>query len=168
MEIEYRILNIKDIDDYKSIRLELLKGNPANFGSSFEEESQFDNVMWERRLNNKNATSIAAYYEEEIVGICVVVKNPRLKMKHVAHLNSMYVKLNQRRLGISKGLLNCAFELLQGSEVELMNLSVVEQNANAIALYKSFGFIENGIDQKAIKHQGVYYNLILMSKQLIE
>lgn len=166
MEIEYRILNIKDLDDYKSIRLELLKGNPTNFGSSFEEESQFDNAMWERRLNNKNATSIGAYHNDVIVGICVVMKLPRLKMKHIAHLNSMYVKPDHRRLGISKGLLNCAFESLLETEVEIMNLSVVEHNTNAIALYKMFGFIENGIDQKAIKYQDEYYSLLLMSKHL--
>ena len=92
MNVFYKVLNKNDLSDYKSIRLELLKENPTNFGSSFEEESLFEDEMWERRLNNKNATSIGAYIGNEIIGICVVMKNPRLKMKHRAELNSMYVK----------------------------------------------------------------------------
>ena len=166
MKIKSRILHIDDLNDYRNIRLELLKENPTNFGSSVEEESQFDDAMWERRLNNKNTTSIAAYHDGEIVGICVIVKNPRLKMMHIAHLNSMYVKPNYRRNGISKGLLDYSFDFLQGSDVEILHLSVVEHNENAIALYKKVGFKEIGIEPATIKYQEKYYNLILMNKNM--
>ena len=166
MKIDYKILGISELEDYRNIRLELLKENPTNFGSSFEEESHFDESMWQRRLNNINATSIGAYHENQILGICVVVKNPRLKMKHIAYLNSMYVKQEYRRIGISKGLLDYVFNFLKGSEVEILHLSVVEQNLNAISLYRKVGFENVGIEPGAIKYQGEYYNLILMNKKI--
>jgi len=166
MTIEYKILSINDVVDYKNIRLDLLKQNPTNFGSSFEEESMFDESVWQKRLSNPNATSIGVYNETQIIGLCVVVKNPRLKMKHKAHLNSMYVRDEFRRRGISKNLLNYVFEFLKDTDVEILCLSVVSENCNAISLYKKVGFIEDGMEQKAIKYKGKYYNLILMSKHL--
>ncbi len=53
MNIEYRILTVEDVNDYQSIRLELLKNNPKSFGSSFEEESTFLIDRWESRLQIK-------------------------------------------------------------------------------------------------------------------
>jgi len=166
MNVFYKVLNKNDLSDYKSIRLELLKENPTNFGSSFEEESLFEDEMWERRLNNKNATSIGAYIGNEIIGICVVMKNPRLKMKHRAELNSMYVKKEYRGQGVSVGLLNNVFELLKDTDVEILRLSVAAHNTSAISLYKKLGFVGNDIESKALKYENEYFDLVLMNKFL--
>jgi len=166
MNVFYKVLNKNDLSDYKSIRLELLKENPTNFGSSFEEESLFEDEMWERRLNNKNATSIGAYIGNEIIGICMVMKNPRLKMKHRAELNSMYVKKEYRGQGVSVGLLNNVFELLKDTDVEILRLSVAAHNTSAISLYKKLGFVGNDIESKALKYENEYFDLVLMNKFL--
>lgn len=166
MDIKYKILRTEDMSDYKSIRLELLKENPTNFGSSFEEESAFEDAMWEKRLNNKNATSIGAYSGNQIIGICVVMKNPRLKMKHRAELNSMYVKMEYRRKGVSVGLLSYVFELMRNTEVEILRLSVASHNTTAISLYRKLGFVGDDIESKALKYENEYIDLVLMNKFL--
>jgi len=166
MNIEYRVLTLEDINDYKSIRLELLKHNPKSFGSSFEEESMFTIERWESRLQNQNARSFGAYDGKEIVGLCVLVKNPRMKMKHKATLNSMYVKPTHRGKGISKRLLSEVFQHVQENKIEILTLSVVSDNVGAMKLYKNLGFVEEGMEKKAIKYDNEYFDLILMQKYL--
>ncbi len=41
-KISFQILNKTNVEEYKRIRLEGLKNSPLNFGSSFEEESLFN------------------------------------------------------------------------------------------------------------------------------
>ena len=166
METIYRVLTTNDVEDYKSIRLELLEENPTSFGSDHLEESQFDQERWIARLNNPNATTIGAYINNEIVGICVLVGNPRRKMKHKSTLNSMYVKASFRKQGIAKGIFNKAYEILKEKNVEYMNLSVMSDNLPAIVAYLKEGFVEEGRESKAIKDNDTYYDLVLMQKKL--
>lgn len=166
MNIEYRILMQDDLELYKTIRLELLKSHPTSFGSSHEEESKFNQSHWEKRLNNVNAITIGAFIDSKIIGICVVMKQPRLKMKHIAYLNSMYVREKYRRQGISKKMVEYALSLLEETDIEYLFLSVVSTNIAAINLYKELGFTEYGIDPKIIKYEGEYYDLLLMKKAL--
>lgn len=166
MNIDYKVLSLPDMKDYKNIRLELLKLHPTHFGSSYEEESEFQDSHWEKRLTNPNATSIGAYHGDKIIGICVVVKNPRAKMKHKATLNSMYVSKEYRRKGVSNGLLSKAYTILKIDKVELLQLSVMSDNLPAIILYLKEGFIEEGRETKAIKLDNKYYDLVLMQKKL--
>lgn len=49
--------------------------------------------------------------------------------------------------------------------IEKTTLSVVETNTNAIRLYKSFGFIEEGrLIKDRIHRDGRYYNTVLMGR----
>lgn len=166
MKILYRKLNLKDLQDYKSIRLELLKNNPTLFGSSYEEECLFDDNHWQKRLENPNATTIGAYDNDLIIGICVVIRNPRSKMKHKATLNSMYVNSEYRRKGVAKGLLNKVYMIVSDMDVEILQLSVMSDNVPAIISYLKEGFVEEGKETKAIKYNQEYYDLVLMQKYL--
>ena len=50
--------------------------------------------------------------------------------------------------------------------VEVLQLSVVSENEAARQLYASLGFVEYGIERKALKQGGRYYDEILMAKHL--
>jgi ribosomal protein S18 acetylase RimI-like enzyme len=163
--------DIKKLDnnnylDYKKIRLELLLDNKESFGSSYEEESLFNDEFWMDRLSKKNVHTIGAYIEEEIVAIIVLVLNVRSKMKHVATINSLYVKPSYRNQGIAYDLLKYAENIAKINGVERLNLSVVDSNTNAIELYQRFGFVNYGIEPDTIKVDNNYYSLSLMSKKL--
>ena len=161
-----RKLNKEDFKQYKEIRLELLKNEPMNFGSSFEEESNFDSIMWENRLDKKHIAAFGAFINEKIVAVTLAVMNPRKKLKHIATLNSMYVKKEYRRLGIGKELINKIEEYLVIKEVEIFKLSVVTKNEKAISLYQKFGFEIYGEEKNAIKLNKEYINLFLMTKNI--
>ena len=166
MNIKIKELSVKDIDDYKNIRLELLQNAPTNFGSSYEEEKAFEESMWINRLSKNTVITLGAYVNKEIVGLTVCVTSPRSKMKHVASIHSVYVKEDYRKLSIANELMTKAFSLLQERAIEQVNLSVVSDNVKAINLYEKLGFTTYGLEPNSIKYEEKYYDLLLMSKSL--
>ena len=122
---------------YKGIRLELLQKEPLSFGSSFEEENLFEDRIWKLRLTKEHVSTFGAFQNNEIVGICVVVSNPRSKMKHISSLHSMYVKKDFRGKGLGRQLIEFAEKTARNNNTQRMNLSVVNSNQNAKNLYKN-------------------------------
>lgn len=161
-----RVLNPSDYLSYKEIRLELLKNEPSNFGSSFEDESQFSDQKWITRISNINSYSIGAFIDSKIVGICVLMLNPREKMKHGANIYSVYVKKEFRKRGIAEKLINKAIDIALDNNVEIIYLSVVKENVNALNLYKKMNFSIYGEEPKMIKYNGIYMNQYLMFKHI--
>ncbi len=165
-DIRYRKLIENDVSKYRNIRLELLKKEPQSFGSSYEEESKLNDKIWIDRLTKEHINVLGAFDKDILVGICISVMNPRKKIRHLATLNSMYVQKEYRKLGIGKKLITNTLNDLKRRDIEIVNLSVVTDNTNAIYLYKSLGFSSYGIENNAIKINGKYSDLLLMSINL--
>ena len=166
MSIIVRRLTLDDINEYKEIRLEMLKLAPSSFGSSFEEESLFEDEMWINRLSKKTIKVLGAYEEGSLAGILLIVKNPRKKMKHIATINSVFVREEYRGRGIASTLLSSAISCLNCTEVERVKLSVVTINEHAIKLYESHGFNVYGTDKDSIKIDNDYYDQLLMEREI--
>lgn len=164
--INIRKLTIDDIEDYKSIRLELLRNHPENFGSDAEEESRFEESMWIKRLKNVNADSYGIYDGDDIVGVSVLVRNPRSKMRHFGTINSVYVKPSHRKAGLAKQVLLKIIDDANDYGLEFLRLSVVTTNQGAYKLYESLGFESYGIEKGSIKVNGIYSDQYLMQKPL--
>ncbi len=164
--METRLLDINDKNNFKKIRLELLKNEPKSFGSSFDEESRFEDIMWDNRLNKKHVFNVGTFSNNEIIGLAVFVMSPRKKMKHHATLNSMYIKKEYRNKGIAINMINFGIELLKKNNVEILDLSVSKGNDKAIKLYEKLGFIKYGDQPKVIKIDKEYINLLLYSREL--
>ena len=163
MNFEIRILQAEDYLLYKDIRLELLKNHPTYFGSDEQEEKAFDDTTWKNRLSKDTVDSYGVFNDGQLIGLAVVVYQPRRKMKHIANLNSMYVKPSFRHLGAASRLLDAIVRDLSLKKIHRLNLSVVETNASAIQLYQSNGFVEYGLEPDVINEQGKYHSLLLMS-----
>lgn len=164
--IYIRVLTVDDLCAYKSIRLELLKNEPVNFGSSYDEENSFDDSFWANRLTNNKIIVFGAFDQETLVGISLAVTNPRKKIKHIATLNSMYVKKEYQNKGIGKKLIIAVIKFLKDKDVEILNLSVVTTNIAGINLYKHFGFTIYGEEKKGIKLNNKYIDMYLMTLEL--
>jgi ribosomal protein S18 acetylase RimI-like enzyme len=78
----------------------------------------------------------------------------------------MYVRPRARQIGIARRLAEGVIEHAR-SRVELLQLSVVSENAAARRLYTSLGFEEYGIDRRGAKYQGRYHDDVLMVKMLV-
>jgi RimJ/RimL family protein N-acetyltransferase len=70
-----------------------------------------------------------------------------------------------RNAGVARRLVKTTIEFAR-DRVERIQLSVVSDNEQARQLYERLGFLVHGIEKKALKQDGRYYDEVLMSKDL--
>lgn len=147
----------------KKLRLEALQNENIAFGSSFEEEQEFSEKEWKKRINN----IIFALSNNEPIGLISYIFNNKIKSKHIAYLFGLYVKSEYRGKGIGKKLLESALnKIMENRNIKKINLSVNSQLNVPITLYKKFGFIEVGKLKFEFNIKEKYYNEIIMEKYL--
>jgi ribosomal protein S18 acetylase RimI-like enzyme len=153
-----------DAASYRDIRLEGLRCNPEAFGSTFETENARPLTFFSERLGGSE--SFGAFYGEELVGIAGLLIRPGQKEAHKSLLVGMYVRPSARKAGIGRKLVETIIECARG-RVELIQLAVVSDNEQARRLYERLGFVEYGLEKKALKQYGRYYDEVLMAKDLM-
>ena len=97
----------------------------------------------------------------EVIGWCDVTPKPRPIYAHNGVLG-MGLLPQFRGRGIGKRLIAQALAAAQDFGLQRVELTVRENNVNAIALYKKVGFEIEGVQREAILVDGSYENLILM------
>jgi ribosomal protein S18 acetylase RimI-like enzyme len=79
------------------------------------------------------------------------------KIQHRANIYAMYVTPKNQGLGVGEALLTEAINKAKSIEaIEKINLSVVASNEPAKKLYTKLGFKVFGLEEKAMKLNGVY------------
>jgi ribosomal protein S18 acetylase RimI-like enzyme len=162
-DVRIRRLTADDAELFRSIRLEALRREADAFGSTHEAECDKPLSWFADRLGGSHA--LGAFRGEALVGIAVLIVGQGPKMTHKGHLVSMYVRPEARRASIGRRLVEATIDIAC-RHVELVQLSVVKENAAARCLYAGLGFVEYGLEKKALKHGGRYFDEILMAKDL--
>ncbi|MFN7251724.1 MAG: GNAT family N-acetyltransferase [Anaerobacillus sp.] len=110
---------------------------------------------------------IVAEHNRNIIGILTFQRGALLKYAHHGSVG-MIVDINWRGKGIGKALLATLIQWADYNPMlEKLCLEVLASNKNAITLYKSFGFIEEGRQINQVKrNDGRYEDLIIMGKFL--
>jgi ribosomal protein S18 acetylase RimI-like enzyme len=80
----------------------------------------------------------------------------------VADLGLM-VAASHRRQGIGSALLERTVEWARANGVAKLELHVFAHNTPAIALYESFGFVQEGYRRRHYRRDGDYLDAILMA-----
>ena len=161
--MDIRVLNAQDKQAYRTIRLNALKNSPESFGSSYEEEVAFDLDRFTKRITKPNSCTFGAFEGHKLGGICNVSFQPRKKMNHRADIFSMYVEPEFRGKGVGKALIERADKsALERKTVQQIYLTVVSSNQKAKSLYESFGFKTYGVDRRAMRYNGNFYDHDLM------
>ena len=87
------------------------------------------------------------------------------KRSHIGVLWGMYVRPEARGTGLATALVESLIEA--GRErVEQIQLTVVASNARARRFYQRMHFSEYGLEKKALKYNGVYFDEVLMVRFL--
>ncbi len=89
--MELRVLGENDAAAYQPLRLRSLKEHPEAFGVAYEEEAEMPLADVSKRLTVPDAATLGAFVEGELVGIVTLSRFPRIKLRHRAMINSMYV-----------------------------------------------------------------------------
>jgi RimJ/RimL family protein N-acetyltransferase len=161
--IEIRRLCPEDAALFRDIRLDGLRRDADAFSSTFEAEYEKPLSSFAVRL--ASSTVFGAFGGAELLGVAGFYVQPGPKHAHKGVLWGMYVKPQARGAGIGAKLV--AAVLANASHhIELIELTVVSENAAARRLYERFGFAEYGLEKRAAKYQGRYHDDVLMAKML--
>jgi ribosomal protein S18 acetylase RimI-like enzyme len=150
---------------YRDVRLEALSAHPEAFGSSHEYEAAQPLNWFSARLANSSV--LGAFRDAELVGIAGLAIQQGQKKAHKGMIVGMYVRPDARRAGTGRLLMEAIIEISR-HRVELVQLTVVRDNEAARRLYVGLGFQEYGIEWHSLKHDGRYYDEILMAMDLLE
>lgn len=139
MEIVCKVLEAKDVLDYRKIRLESLDLYPRCFGSTFIQESSQKKLFFEEQIEiqSKDNIMIGAFYNNILIGLCGLIGIDNMKFKIV----QMYVQKKYKGHGIGYKLLCKSKSILFQSERTSIILTVFNKNNSALKLYEKTGFV---------------------------
>lgn len=148
------------------MRLDALRETPEAFGSSYEEEHTLtlDDIRgWIAPTDDSAMFGVFAASALALAGIIGVTRQLKLKMRHKAHIWSVYVAPGWRGRGLARQLMRAAIDhagAMRG--VRAIQLSVTANNAAARQLYAGLGFEEYGLEREALCANGVLYDEVLL------
>jgi ribosomal protein S18 acetylase RimI-like enzyme len=163
MSFMIRPLRADDAALYRDIRLEALQLHPEAFSAAFEQEKAQPLSWFEQRLAAN--TVFAGFRDQQVLGIAGFVSETGMKRAHKGHLWGMYVRPAARGTGLARQLVEAVLEYAR-SRVELVQLSVIAGNVPALRLYGSMGFVAYGLEERALKVDGRYFDEVHMAKRL--
>ena len=109
-----------------------------------EQEAQF----LEEKTNSSNEIEIIAVVDGKIAGTAgIEAVGKKFKLKYRAELGISILK-EYWGLGLGKELINACVQCAKDAGYKQLELNVVAENERAVALYKSFGFVEFGRNPK--------------------
>jgi ribosomal protein S18 acetylase RimI-like enzyme len=98
-----------------------------------------------------------------LLGTVALELSGKPKTRHKGSIIGMYVLPAARGKGAGRALMAAALEHCRiRPGLAVVNLTVTEGNAPAIALYRSFGFREFGLEPKAIRGASGYRSKVHM------
>lgn len=164
--VRVRRLEAHDAAVYRDLRLEGLKNHPEAFGSSWEDESRKPDAWWAERL--ETSTVFGGWIDDSpLLGVAGFHAHAATKLRHKAVLWGMYVRIDGRGTGLAACLVQRVIEHARPL-VEEICLTVVASNTAGRRLYSAAGFEPYGIERRALKIEGEYFDEVLMARPLRE
>ncbi|MGI4862274.1 MAG: GNAT family N-acetyltransferase [Janthinobacterium lividum] len=159
-----RRLSAADAADFRDLRLEALETHPESFGASWEAENGKPVAWFEERLE-KHAV-FGGYLPAGRLAACAGLQVPDAqKLRHKGTLWGMYARPEARGTGLGAALLEALIGHAR-DDLEEIQLRVASSNEAAIRLYLRTGFVQYGLEKRALKVDGIYYDDIMMALSL--
>jgi len=112
--------------------------------------------------------AVVATVDGAVVGICEFSGG---EQERVAHTGSLWLSVAAawRRRGVGRGLMTALLDWAAAHPlIEKVSLAVVEDNAPAVALYRSLGFVEQGRRPKHIRWGPGRYSADLLMYKMVK
>jgi ribosomal protein S18 acetylase RimI-like enzyme len=154
-----RILTRADATAFRELRLRALKEHADAFTSGFEEDAQKPLAATEQRLEDIGNTFWGAFVDGRLQGIVGLTREARAKATHKANIVAMYVTPESGRRGLGRELLQAVIDHARSvAGLEQLVLTVTRNNHAAAELYRTTGFMTFGVEPRAIKVAGAYFD----------
>ena len=164
--IVVRRLSPSDSIAYRATRLDALKAEPDNYGSTYEEEAVNPRLAYEDYIDEQSSLHIVfgAFDSDDLIGIMAYFRDERRKLWHRGKVTQVYVAPSYRGKGIAKRLLQTDVDHAFSREgLEILTLEVVTTNFPAIRVYESLGFKTYGTMEHYFKTERGYLDQQFMS-----
>jgi len=162
--LRVRRLGATDIASYREIRLEGLQKHPEAFSLSWQDEAAGPASWWAERLET-NIVLGGGIDGSPLLGVVGFRVHSAAKLRHKGILWGMYVRPQARCMGLATSLVQQVIAWAR-PPLEEICLTVVASNAAACRLYRRAGFEQYGLERRALKIGGTYYDEALMALPL--
>jgi GNAT superfamily N-acetyltransferase len=168
MTIHVRKLTPSDASAFQALRLEALRTDPVAFASSYEEERDLpESTVAERLLATDDRAIVGAFDGDDLVGLAAWHREEMMKLQHKGFIWGVFVRESHRGQGLARRLLEAVIALARRADgILLLNLTAYADNAPAIALYESLGFVVYGREASAICVDGTLHDDVHMALRL--
>jgi len=132
---------------------------PEEYKVSVADEKTWINNI----LKSKNSELLIAILDDKVIGFLFFIGQQKAKNAHVGELG-INVHPGYQALGIGRALMEALINWVSNhNAIEKIVLQVFATNQNAIKLYHSLGFKEEGRFAKAVKQKnGEYVDVVQM------
>ncbi len=169
-DVAIRLLRPDELPAYKALRDAMLAEYPDAYTSDAAAERERPAQHYLSRLGLDRAEGghflLGAFDEGtgELVGAIGCERDPRRKVRHLAHVIGMAVRDDRQRRGIGRALLDsCIDHARAAGGIERLTINVTASNAAALALYEGAGFRRYGRLERALKlDDGSYHDKDLL------
>jgi ribosomal protein S18 acetylase RimI-like enzyme len=146
--VEVRRLTADEAGTFRALRIEGLTLDAATFGSDAGEEAARPDAWFEARIGEG---VFGAFIGGALVGIAGYTRQTSAKQRHKAQLYGMYLRADQRGLGIAGKLVAAVIEHARAAGAEMLLLACHAGNRAAIRLYELAGFQRYGVEPRALR-----------------
>jgi len=166
--MKIRILDKRDAEIYRELRLKSLKENPEAFLTTYEiEKDKPIEQLQQNLVPSDNRFTLGAFINGQLIGIVTFVRESNPKVAHKGNIYAMYVSPDFRAKGIGKTLIQeLIIKAKQYEGLEQINLTVISKNTAAKRLYETNGFVTYGTERNAHKIGTQYWDEDLMALRL--
>lgn len=163
-----RLLTPADVAAFREMRLIAMRESPTAFGSSEEDELARTMDETARRLEpTENDIVLGAQRGGALVGMVGLHRLSHRKERHKAVMWGMYVLAAARGTGLGRALVaDLMSRAREMPDLLQVNLAVERENLRALALYRSFGFVPFGVEERALIIEGRSYAEVHMVSML--
>jgi RimJ/RimL family protein N-acetyltransferase len=132
---------------------------PGEFSKTLEEERKFIRDHMAR----PGSTALVAFVEGELVATAGAESKPLKRYAHQTELGLVVAEPYWQQ-GIGRKLMEWLIDWSGAEGLKKVTLRVFADNANALELYRSLGFVEEArLQGDALKADGTYRDTILMA-----
>ena len=148
-------LTSADVERFREIRLAGLRSDPLGFRYSEAEDAVIDSSAWGARLDHEFVIAALRDGIDEIVGVGGFSRFAGEKLEHKGLIWGMYVRPAARGGGAADAIMSSLIAHAR-TQVRLLQLTVMADNARARAFYERHGFEVYAIEPLAVRQGDEY------------
>ena len=151
--VRIAVLQASDAARYRELMLHAYEHAADAFTSTAQERALEPESWWLRRIADPSGLSVAfgAFEGDSLAGTVALEFSSKSKTRHKALLIGMVVLAPHRGKGRARALLQAAIDHCRArGGIRVVQLTVTQGNAPAVALYQRMGFVLFGTEPLAI------------------